>query len=332
MAILSRRLPLAALAALIMLMGSVLTASAAPAPAVGSGELRIFRNVLETGDLWAFYRISLADPAWTDPNGALVRLLDASTSPATVLQERVAPDVGETLTGFYLEPGHGIAWESLDLTAQVVSNPTAWDTLETASTVATVDDYIATTGLMLGSEENSRLACDELIVMLRAVEDASVTDAIASEDLVLAGRTTDLAREMSQHIMPTIAQVLNTCFTVGYTPSGIDFDPNPGVLDSSMQAAIEGTDSWQRFDALATAWGFSDASMLAVMLTIVTSVVAVLVAYAVSGSIQYGMGAGAVTLFGGSLMAPGPLLQGVFLVLAGLYLMLAMFWVQRVPR
>jgi hypothetical protein len=334
MALLARRRIIPAAMAALFLFLQTLTASAANAPVVISEDIRVFRNLVVAGDLFVMYEYALPLPDWTGTGtgAALVRLLDTSTTPATVLQERQAPAAtGWTLTGFYLETGHGIAWQSTDLQAAVISNPTSWDTLETDHNDATLASYITTTGVTVGSDDNSDIVCAELKTLLRDIEskDANVNQ----YDLVnISGFTTDDALTMAQGMIPNIADILQTCFTVGKDSSGIAFDPNAGVLGDNLQVTVEGTDAWTRWEAFTTDAGFTSASIAAVMLAFVATIVVGLVAFALSSSIQYAMGASALIFLGSAMMVPGSLLQGAFLLLAALWVALGIFVFQRIPR
>jgi len=328
--ILTRRI-LVLITAMFLISVAALPVLAAPAPPVVVHDAAVMRNAFETGDLLVFFEASLPEINWAaTPDDALTRL--TSVGAATVYQERPNPAIGTFLTGFYLEPGHGIPWLTTDLAASIISNPTSFDTVEVATYPIDASNYITTTGLIFGDEANGAIVCGRLVAMLQDVE--LMDPAIGIGQLVdTYGQITDDGLAMSRHIISSIAFLLSTCFPVGSESSSAGFDPSgTGAQASNLQTGIETTPTWTRFDAFAVSVGFTNTGYLAAILALVAAVIVILVTLGMSGSIQFAMAGGAVMLFAGSLLAPGVLFQGVMITIAFIFMSLGAFVFQRMPR
>ena len=330
MGILKRRAVIFSLMLVGLLLGAV-PVLAAPAPPVAVHDARVMRNAFEEGDLLVFFEAELPRSNWAAyPNDALVRL--TTLSAATVYQERPNPTIGVFLTGFYLPVDHGIPWESTDLTASIISNPTSFDTLESASYNMTSSNYVTTVGLIYGSDSNGEIVCNQLTAMLQDIE--LLDPDIAAEALVDGyGRITDAGLSMSRNVISPIAQLLATCFPVGTTLSSEGFNPTgTGAQATGLQTSLELTPTWSRWAAFSTSIGFTNAGVLAALVAVIAAVAVVVITAGMSGSIQFGMAAGAVMLFGGALLTPGVMLQGAMLTIAFLFILLGAFVFQRLPR
>ena len=306
--------------------------AAPPAKALGtdteSGPFA-FRNVLVTGDLLVLARYSMPDatPGWQDygPKGALASLYDA-TGP---LQTRVPPQLGEAITGFYLGAGHGLPWDTGVGEVWLVSNPSLFmaNESETASLV-----FVTTSALILTSEADQLILCNTFRTMLTAVENGDATDAIGPGDLVDTTIILGAGTAMAQNAFAAAAQILPNCFIVGIEGSGARFNPNAPGLRTSLEATVEASEWWGRFDTLAGTWGFTDAAMLGTFIWMGLALAVIVVIVAKWGYAQLGTVAAGITLFVGALFVPHYLLQTVLILLALALMATGGYVYLRVPR
>jgi hypothetical protein len=340
---------LPALIVTLSMIAVPLVARAVVAPSVEVGEMRIVRSVADDEDLLVFFDLNLPS-GWDDsgegdpyPLGsAQVRLLDTSTTPATVLQERDAPVTdGAALGAFYLEAGHGgPAWGSTDLRVQVIANPLSFDTPLSSAVVDAVSAFYLTTSWattgddwLSANTDDQDLLCDGLKELLVLVEDYPAdTSAWESGDLVLHDGLTDDGSTMVVDAFASAGSILSTCFTVGVTRTGGTFAPGDGVLDENLSTSITSSDFWaNRFSTLASDWSFSSAELFAVVLVFLVSIVAFIVAFVVSGSGLYATVIGGLFMYGGSHLAPW-ILQLVLIIIALLWVVIGTRIFGRIPR
>lgn len=347
-----RILGASALAILVMMVG-IVVAQAVTAPSVQVGEMRIVRSVADDDDRLVFFDMNLP-LGWEDQDGTsstddpyplgsvIVRLLDTSTVPATVLQERDAPVTdGAALGAFYLESGHGgPAWDSTDLSVLVLANPFTFDTpLASATVDAQPSFYIDTSWATAGDDwisantADQDLLCDGLKDLLQRVEDYPAdTSGWVTGDLVLHDELTDDGSEMVVDAFSSAGSILSTCFTVGVTRTGGSFAPGAGVLDTNLKSSITSSAFWTgRFTGLASQWSFSSAELLAVVFVFVVAIIAFAVAYSLSGSGLYSTQIAGLFLFGGSFLAPW-ILQFPLILIALLWVVIGTRIFGRLPR
>lgn len=353
---------------LVSLLGYPLTASAVVADPIQMGDLAIARGVAEDGDLLVYFDYNLAT-GWEDdgtstpavpwPTGsALLRLLDTSTTPATVLQERASiVRNGEALGAFYLPGGHSApAWGSADLQVMVMSNPTVFDYPPVqATTSAAAGSYVTTSWTTAGDDLMSQVsddqdaycsAVEELAKNVEAYTNAApAVDLYETGDLVLRNSLTDVGSEVVVDAMPTIGSILTTCFSVGVTSTASAYTAGTllngdgsdsgryGEVDKNLTNSLTSSAFWtDRFSPMASSLNFGgDGSILAVMLVFIAAIIAAVVGYTLSGSAAYASNVAAVFFFGGSFLAPW-ILQMAMIGIALLWLVMGTTIFARLPR
>lgn len=283
------------------------------------------RNVVATGDALILTRIEVPELNWATygVDGALVRLVLDGVS----LQDRVPARLGNSIAGFYLEPGHALPWDAGVGSVRLISNPSLF--VANAQSDVAIATWLTPNGALLRDSPPDRdYFCGLVLALLQRIE---VEDAAWEPgDLVSNEVGTEAGTVMAQQAFGPIASLLPDCFVVGLEGSGIDFNPNEGQLRDNTVERVENTDAWQRWERLADHYNL-DPVLLATFIAVGLSFIAMIAVTYFAGPVT-GTTAGVLANLAGAMFVPHFLMQIVFIVIAVCCILSGFFILARVPR
>ena len=271
----SRACALAIVLATGLVALSVTHVQAAPAPTVAVAELRAYRNVVQTGDLFFLVRYELSlqltafptpvttpeawcqylrtqtgctgsaasptDPTSLQPNYALASLYSSCNtdcSTGTLEQQEQPPRVGHGLAGFYVSPGHTLTWGSTAMRGCIEASSAVF-----APSARSCTSVNWNTAASTASAQLTQLGGD-LRTVLRTLEPLR---AVPRNTYVSNNLVTTAGRVLAYEALPGLERLIPTYFQAASQAAGPGFaTPNPAT-----PLALQ-----QRLDATATATAF----------------------------------------------------------------------------